>query len=358
MAWYRAGTATFTNGNAAVTGSGTAWAANIQAGDAIKGPDQVLYEVQSVNSDTSITMATTYGGSTAVGAAYAIIPTQGRVRDLAAQVVALIGDFSAVVAGAGAGKFGDGTAATPGLSFASDPDCGFYRIGANTVGISTGGALRLAVDSSGHVGIGTATPGAKIEVVESSPGATLQLLRLINSAAGANTKVQIGFFSAGGSFYGAINGGYGASSPEMNFVLPSGTPGVFTWVDGAAERMRIDSSGRLLIGRSAVNALAPRVSLEGRIDAIKSGVAAFSFGPHDTDSAFVVNDSTTGAEVEVARLNRAGKGAIFSAGTATTETLGHHGAWTLTLVSNTALRLSARGDDGVTRKVDFTLLPP
>ena len=97
MSWYAIGTVSVTNNNVAITGAGgTAWAANIQAGDAFKGPDEKLYEVQSVNSDTAITLARVYAGATLAGAAYAIIPTQGRVRDLAAAVLQLITDVGDV----------------------------------------------------------------------------------------------------------------------------------------------------------------------------------------------------------------------------------------------------------------------
>ena len=40
----------------------------------------------------------------------------------------------------GASSFPDGTAAAPSISFASDPDTGLYRVGANNIGISAGGA--------------------------------------------------------------------------------------------------------------------------------------------------------------------------------------------------------------------------
>ena len=37
-------------------------------------------------------------------------------------------------------RVGNGTVALPALSFVSDPDTGFYRIGANNVGLALGGA--------------------------------------------------------------------------------------------------------------------------------------------------------------------------------------------------------------------------
>ena len=43
----------------------------------------------------------------------------------------------------------DGTVLLPYYSFSADPDTGIYRIGANNLGISVGGVLKLDIDSSG-----------------------------------------------------------------------------------------------------------------------------------------------------------------------------------------------------------------
>lgn len=67
MTWYNTGTVAVTNNNATVTGTGTAWVANGAAGMGWRGPDRAIYEVTSVNSDTQLTLATAYQGSTASG---------------------------------------------------------------------------------------------------------------------------------------------------------------------------------------------------------------------------------------------------------------------------------------------------
>jgi len=53
-------------------------------------------------------------------------------------------------------KAADGTAAAPGMTFGSDPDTGFYRSGANTLGIAAAGAQVGAVSSSGIAMTGSA----------------------------------------------------------------------------------------------------------------------------------------------------------------------------------------------------------
>lgn len=48
-------------------------------------------------------------------------------------------------------ELGDGTAAAPALTFASDTDTGFYRIGANNIGWAQGGSLAFDINSGGGI---------------------------------------------------------------------------------------------------------------------------------------------------------------------------------------------------------------
>jgi hypothetical protein len=45
----------------------------------------------------------------------------------------------------------DGSAALPSIAFASDTDTGLYRVGANQLGVSTGGTQRLVIDANGQI---------------------------------------------------------------------------------------------------------------------------------------------------------------------------------------------------------------
>lgn len=79
---YGTGTISVTNGSATVTGSGTAWeTAGIKAGDFIAlgadetDPAATWYEVESVDSETQITLTENYAGSTSSGEAYTIRKT-------------------------------------------------------------------------------------------------------------------------------------------------------------------------------------------------------------------------------------------------------------------------------------------
>ena len=87
--WYRAGTVAVTAGSKTVTGANTQWQNlifGVAPGATFYGPDGKPYEIDTVNSNTSLTLVTNYSGTTASGQAYAIDPTRsGSVASLAAQ---------------------------------------------------------------------------------------------------------------------------------------------------------------------------------------------------------------------------------------------------------------------------------
>ena len=157
MAWYDTGTVSVTNGSATVTGSGTNFVSGAQVGEGFYGPDGRLYEIQAIVSATSLTLADNYLGSTQSGQVYKIVPTQSLVANLASQVSTLISDFQTVADEAGEGKFADGSAASPGITFTQDQDTGFFRDTANEIGISIGGAKKAEFNSSGVDVTGTIT---------------------------------------------------------------------------------------------------------------------------------------------------------------------------------------------------------
>lgn len=83
MAWYSTGTVTATNGSATVTGSGTSFLGNVRVGDgiAIAGSTS-LHEVTGVSSDTQLTIAPVYPGTTGGSKTYRVAPVLGYDKDL------------------------------------------------------------------------------------------------------------------------------------------------------------------------------------------------------------------------------------------------------------------------------------
>lgn len=158
--WYRTGTISVTNGSASVTGSGTAWIANAKQGEALLAPDGNLYEINAINSDTALTLSSNYLGASQSAQAYAIVPTQGYIRDLASQAATLVNSYSSSLSTSGAGKFGDGAVATPGISFTNDVDTGFYKTTSNQIDVATGGTRSASFTTTGinNTAVGATTP--------------------------------------------------------------------------------------------------------------------------------------------------------------------------------------------------------
>lgn len=146
--WYRTGTVALTNGGTAVTGTGTVFVANANNGDAFHAADGRVYEIASVNSNTSLTLATAYQGTTQSGLTYAIQPTRGLTVELTAAAQALLATIDDYVNTALAGRFGDGTAGAPGLTFDADPDTGLYRPAANQLAASIAGVQRWLLSAA------------------------------------------------------------------------------------------------------------------------------------------------------------------------------------------------------------------
>lgn len=93
MTWYKAGTVTVTAGSTTVTGASTRFVENLMVGDIFYGPDNRLYEITNVASNTSIAINPAYKGSTAAGQAYSVIYTQARNKQLADRAASLIGGY-------------------------------------------------------------------------------------------------------------------------------------------------------------------------------------------------------------------------------------------------------------------------
>jgi hypothetical protein len=187
--WYRAGTVAVTNGGTTVTGTGTAWIANVAVSDAIHLPDGRIYEVTGISSNTTLTIDKGYLGSTATGQAYAIQPTRGVVRETYDLLNQVRTNLSGYMNGPLAGAFPDGTPALPAMTFSADVDTGVFRPGNNILGLSAGGTERMRLTTSGAQLTGLLSGSAVIDT--SVDSATGKLLRLVGSS---------GAFGLGGTY--------------------------------------------------------------------------------------------------------------------------------------------------------------
>ncbi len=97
--WYREGTITFTQGSNTLVGAGTAWnvtANGVLPGMIVIGPDNKLYEIKRVISDTNIVLSEPYTGETQSEVPCRIITTyEGDLTQFSARFTALMSRMSA-----------------------------------------------------------------------------------------------------------------------------------------------------------------------------------------------------------------------------------------------------------------------
>ena len=123
-----------------------------------------------------------------------------------------------------------GAAATPSLTFTGDTNTGLYSPGADQVAISTNGTGRLFVDASGNVGFNVSPPTSYTNYTTLS----------INGTAGGAVSLR-----SGGTMIGELF----STSSALKLGSNTSQPIVFE-TNGGIERMRLDSSGRLGLGTS------------------------------------------------------------------------------------------------------------
>ena len=197
----------------------------------------------------------------------------------------------------------DGSAATPAIR-GTDANTGIFFPAADTIAFSEGGTEAMRIDSSGRVGIGTSSPTARLDVSSTGLSANFGSSTAFAGALWkSSTTTGLGRYVAAEADamtfgrYGVVehmridssgNLGIGTSSPAVKLDVAaitavvqmdssSGTAGAAvnrykasnrTWVTGvnatdntgaytvydvtaSAERMRIDSSGNLLVGTTS-----------------------------------------------------------------------------------------------------------
>lgn len=239
MPWYRAGSVAVTNGSATVTGAGTDFVGNAQAGEVFLGPDGRVYEISAVQSATQLTIIPNYQGASAGGQAYGIQPTASFARDLARGAAQLLNTFGAVRDGIGQGLIPDGTLAVPAIRFSADQDTGIRRIGANAMALVTGGIDRLVTDTNGGIAIGGYSPTERLHVYGN--------IRL-DATAGKVAYAPADVFTIGGDSIANYGLTVGAALGGGNIKTVVAGYGGVVFGAGGNERARIDQDGNLLVG--------------------------------------------------------------------------------------------------------------
>lgn len=128
--------------------------------------------------------------------------------------------------------------------------------------VDNGDATAITIDSSENVGIGTSSPGAKLDVVSAASATATSAAGILvgpnSGAMSAGDLTGLGFKmrnSAGGGVDGGLN--LGAAIYGIQTLNNSNTGGLafYTRLDATtfSERARIDSSGNLLVAKTATS---------------------------------------------------------------------------------------------------------
>ncbi len=196
-----------------------------------------------------------------------------------------------------------GSNTSPSYAFAGDLNTGMWSPAADTIAFSEGGVEAMRIDSSGNVGIGTTSPGAKLDVVGSASfGAAILTgtglstgdaqLELGGNRTGSGLAYIDLHAISGGDFqarlirYGGVNGGLD--------LIQTGTGGMVITNEGSAdtvfktnatERIRITNAGNVGIGVTSPPQLLAAGNATDQVGAGVSGaVSTVYFGSPSTGS--------------------------------------------------------------------------
>ena len=215
-------------------------------------------------------------------------------------------------------KFPAGTASAPSFYSGTDTNTGLYFSAADEVSITTGGTQRIVVDSSGNLGINTASPTDPLHITGASTQAILRF-----------HATTYGTASADGAFIGIKDEGFDVWQKESSYVR-IGTAN--------SERLRIDSSGRLLIGRTSSTGSGEDVQDS------KGGIRAIPQNSKTAAYTLVVGD--VGKHINITTGGVTVPSGVFSVGDAVTIYNDSASDQTVTQGSSVTLRSAGTADTG------------
>lgn len=322
--------------------------------------------------------------------------------------VDLVGDTTYTDYGIRIQRESSGTNAASAFYHRGTGDFRFYAFEAAPIVFSTTGAERMRIDSAGRVGIGQASVGATLNIQKiATGGANISGVYNVPTFQSDVTGVGVGFwtnmFTAAASFtmsnmqhYRADQGAIGAGSTVTNQMGYAANPsltgatnnyGFYSAIASGTGRYNFYASG------SADNYFAGNVGI-GTTPGVKLDVS-YADSSYNAGIKVTNTSNTSGSQAKIYAVNNAGdyisigrnsatlgsQSQIFSTGAyplefytnstlratidssgnviqsapTTAPTLSTNGTMVFNLTSNTNLRVSVRGSDGVTRTANITL---
>jgi hypothetical protein len=167
-------------------------------------------------------------------------------------------------AGQKSGKIANSSSTSNSLKIDADPDNG----GADTfMQFQIDGSEKMRINSSGNVGIGTSSPGTiPLHVVATDGGNVDELLQIRNNSTTAGTGGRIRFVNS-------TDGTSTTNSVSISSLRNSAGDQDLLFETVDSERMRIDSSGNFMVGKTAtgIGSAGAEFKSDGRLIATVSG---------------------------------------------------------------------------------------